>query len=226
MIEDSLKKRKHVIEYSSKIIPAKTDIENILKVGYELASSKQNSFPYKVFVLGPDKKRSQILQSMTENQKIDFDGELDDTATYVSNPNLMHISTAPYTLIFTHRLSPPNAYYQLQIDMHDTEWEFDKVEYLKRCRSAYAIEVGILATTITGAAMDRGWDSSYCVCFPSLQGWGNFPYVEYTPFLIQTIGRGIKFRKDVYRESSMRMDTRPSFETIFEFVEGETNEKL
>ena len=226
MIEDSLKKRKHVIEYSRDIIPSKTDIENILKIGYQLSSSKQNSFPYKVFVLGPDQKRSKILQSLTETQKIDFDGELDDTAIYCHNPNLLHISTAPYTLIFTHRLSPPNAYYQMQINKHGTEWEFDKVEYMEQCRSAYAIEVGILATTITGAAMDRGWDSSYCVCFPDVEGWGDFPYVEYTPFLIQTIGKGIKFRKDVYRRSSMHMDTRPSFGTIFEFVEGEKNEKL
>jgi len=43
---------------------------------------------------------------------------------------------------------------------------------------------------------------------------------------ILSIGKGIKFRKDVYRRSSMHMDTRPSFGTIFEFVEGETNEKL
>ena len=35
---------------------------------------------------------------------------------------------------------------------------------------------------------------------------------------ILSIGKGIKFRKDVYRRSSMHMDTRPSFGTIFEFI--------
>jgi len=222
MIEDSLKTRRHVIEYSKDKIPTKKEIDEILKNGYRLSSSKQNSFPWKVFVLGPNKERSDYLQALTEGNKIDTDGELPPGTTYWANPNLFHISTAPYTLIITGRLAPPNKYHQMQIKKHGNHWEFDKLERMQPCGKAFAVEVGILATTITGSAIDRGWDCSYCVCFPKdMDQYVKFPYIEYRPFLIMTIGKGIKFKADVYKKSSMDMDVRPNFEEIFQYVDGE-----
>ena len=69
-ITDSLEKRAHVVHYKTDDIPTKDEIERILKIGYPLASSKQNAFPYKVWILGPNAERSEKLYQMTEQNKL------------------------------------------------------------------------------------------------------------------------------------------------------------
>lgn len=220
MIEDSLKNRKHVIEYSKKIIPTKNEVKEILQIGYGLSSSKQNSFPYKVSILGTDYHRSEHLLALAEGNKINTDGELPKNTIYWANPCLFHLATAPYTLIISPRLASPNAYHKMQIEKHGNHWEFDKKERMEHCGKAFSIEVGILATTITGAAIDRGWDCAYCVCFPGdIHQYVKFPYVDYIPYLILTLGKAIKYKADFYTPESISMDIRPNFEEIFQFVD-------
>ena len=50
MIEDSLGKRKHVMHYDTEIIPTEAEVEEILRVGYSLATSKQKAYAYKFWV--------------------------------------------------------------------------------------------------------------------------------------------------------------------------------
>ena len=229
MIQDSLKNRKHVIEYCKigmnnnnyeEIIPTEQQVEEILKVGYSLASSKQNSFPYKVAVLGTDYKRSEHLQKLCEGKKIDKDGDLPPGATYIANPSLYHLGTAAWTLIITPRMAAPNKYQAIQLDKHGSHWEYDTVEKQESCKEAFAVEVGILATTITGAAMDQGWNCSYNVCFPKqIEKYKDFPYVDYPPYLIITLGKALKFKKDILRPESLAADTRPGFDEIFTLVD-------
>ena len=229
MIQDSLKNRKHVIEYCKigmnnnnyeEIIPTEQQVEEILKVGYSLASSKQNSFPYKVAVLGTDYKRSEHLQKLCEGKKIDKDGDLPPGATYIPNPNLYHLGTAAWTLIITPRMAAPNKYQAIQLDKHGSHWEYDTVEKQESCKQAFAVEVGILATTITGAAMDQGWNCAYNVCFPyQIEKYKDFPYVDYPPYLIITLGKALKFKKDVFKPESLAADTRPGFDEIFTLVD-------
>jgi hypothetical protein len=230
MIQDSLKNKKHVIEYCKigmnnnnnyeEIIPTQQQVVEILKVGYSLASSKQNSFPYKVAVLGTDYKRSEHLQKLCEGRKIDKDGELPPGATYIPNPNLYHLGTAAWTLIITPRMAAPNKYQAIQLDKHGSHWEYDTVEKQESCKQAFAVEVGILATTITGAAMDQGWNCAYNVCFPyQIEKYKDFPYVDYKPYLIITLGKALKFKKDVFKPESLAADTRPGFDEIFTLVD-------
>jgi hypothetical protein len=220
VIQDSLKSRRHVIEYSKDIVPTKNEVKEILEIGYSLSSSKQNSFPYKVSILGTDYARSEYLLALAEGNKIDTDGELPEGTTYWANPCLFHLGTAPYTLIISPRLAPPNAYHQMQIEKHGNHWEFDKKDRMTDCGKAFSVEVGILATTITGAAIDRGWDCAYCVCFPSdINQYVKFPYVDYCPYLILTLGKATKYKADFYKKESIAMDIRPSFEEIFKFVD-------
>ena len=219
MIEDSLKKRKHVIEYCKETIPTQQQVKEILKVGYSLASSKQNAFPYKVSVLSTDYIRSSLLQKLCEGKKIVKDGEIQPGTTYVPNPNLFHLSTAAWTLIFSPRMAPPNKYQALQIEMHGNHWEYDTIEKQKPCKEAFAVEVGILATTITGAAMDQGWNCAYNVCFPrDLHKQPNFGFIKHRPYLIMTLGKALRFKKDVFRRQSIEDDTRPEFDEIFKFI--------
>jgi len=230
MIQDSLKNRKHVVEYCKigmnnnydyeEIIPTEQQVVEILKVGYSLASSKQNSFPYKVAVLGTDYKRSEHLQKLCEGKKIDKDGDLPPGATYIPNPNLYHLGTAAWTLIITPRMAAPNKYQAIQLDKHGSHWEYDTVEKQESCKEAFAVEVGILATTITGAAMDQGWNCAYNVCFPKkIEKYKDFPYVDYAPYLIITLGKALKFKKDIFKPESLAADTRPGFDEIFTLVD-------
>lgn len=222
MIEDSLKRRQHVIEYSKEIFPTKKELQEILKIGYSLSSSKQNSFPFKVSVLDTNYTRSEHLLGLAEGKKIDMDGEIPKEATYTPNPNLYHLASAPYTLIFSPRLAPPNLYHQAQIKKHGTFWEFDKLDKMNQGSRVFAVEVGILATTITGAAIDKGWDTSYCVCFPNqMDQYKKFPYVDHMPFLIMTLGKATKYKRDFYGSESIALDVRPNFDEIFTFVDGD-----
>ena len=56
MIEDILSKRQQTKGYHPLRIPDKKLAENLISKTFKLTASKQNLMPYKVHVLGPDKK--------------------------------------------------------------------------------------------------------------------------------------------------------------------------
>tara|TARA_B100000768_G_scaffold93443_1_gene87376 strand:+ start:1027 stop:1713 length:687 start_codon:yes stop_codon:yes gene_type:complete len=220
-ITKALNKRAHVVHYKTNVedIPTKSEIEEILRIGYPLATSKQNAFPYKAHVLGPNKERSAELYSFAEGNKVDFDGDVGEK--YQPNPNLFHIATAPWTLIFTPRISPGNQFAQEQCAKTGTQWEMGRETYIPKGREAWGIEVGMLAKCITGAVLDNNWDTSYNACFPHwIEPWNNsehFQFVKYHPFLIQTIGKAQKYKWQNMQKENLAKDTCPPFEDIFSF---------
>ena len=220
-IVESLSKRAHVVHYKTNVedIPTKSEIEEILRIGYPLATSKQNAFPYKAHVLGPNKERSAELYKFCEGNKVNFDGDVGEK--YHPNPNLFHIATAPWTLIFTPRISPGNQFAQEQCAKTGTQWEMGRETYIPKGREAWGIEVGMLAKCITGAVLDNNWDTSYNACFPHwIEPWNNsehFQFVKYHPFLIQTIGKAKKYKWQNMQKENLAKDTCPPFEDIFSF---------
>src|SRR6056300_362131 len=102
MIEESLKNRAHVVDYDEEIIPSLEEVQEILKTGYSLVTSKQKGYPYKCYVLSPNKERSKLLWQFCEGDKIKIDKEagLDTDEIYRANEGLFHIRSAPWTLIF------------------------------------------------------------------------------------------------------------------------------
>jgi hypothetical protein len=86
-ITKALEKRAHVIHYKTNIedIPTKSEIEEILRIGYPLATSKQKAFPYQCHVLGPNLKRSESIYQMCEMNKIVFDIDIDMGTTTCSS---------------------------------------------------------------------------------------------------------------------------------------------
>lgn len=226
-ITDSLKKRAHVVHYKKDIIPTRLQIEEILRIGYPLATSKQKAFPYKAYVLGPNAERSKILYDLCEGNKISFDGDVQKKGfTYQANPNLFHIATAPWTLIFTPRVAPGNEFAREQCAKTGTRWEMGEEWFIPHGRESWAIEVGMIAKTITGAVLDKGWDTSYNICFPkNLQKWrtkeNHFKFIKYTPYLIQTIGKAELYKWQNMKPESLKKDTCPPFEDIFSFEDDE-----
>ena len=220
-IQDSLSKRAHVVNYSKTVIPTRDDIERILRTGYPLATSKQNAFPYKVWILGPNAERSAKLYEMTEQNKIDFDGDVGEK--YHANPNLLHVKSAPWTLIITPRVAPPNPFAAEQCELTGTQWEMGRESFIPDGRESWSIEVGMVAKTITGAVCDEDLDTSYCICFPKqIEKWQaaeGFEFIKYFPYLIQTIGKAELYKWQNMSEDGLKKDTRAPFNDVFEFVD-------
>ena len=237
MIEDSLGKRKHVVHYDTEIIPTKEEVEEILRIGYSLATSKQKAYAYKFWVLGPNKERSHSLWEIAEGRKIDVDYEAYGTTTksteYVANPGLFHIASAPWTFIITPRQAPPNPHFKYWFESTSSKWQLEDWEFVNtKNRESNAIDVGMVAKTITGAALDRDWDVSYNICFCNeRKEWPkSMPYVSgewgFRPVLMMTLGKGKEsFYQRLKKDGSVPMDPKynkdPDFETIFKFVDGD-----
>ena len=225
-ITDSLKRRAHVVNYKKDIIPTRLQIEEILRIGYPLATSKQKAFPYKAYVLGPNEERSKMLYNLCEHNKIEFDGDVEEKGfKYRANPNLFHIATAPWTLIFTPRAAPGNEFAQEQCAKTGTKWEMGDESFIPRGRESWSIEVGMIAKTITGAVLDAGWDTSYCICFPKqVEKWkvntkNYFDFIKYMPYLVQTIGKADLYKWQNMSKDGLKKDTCPPFEDIFKFID-------
>jgi len=237
MIEDSLKKRKHVMHYDTEIIPTKEEVEEILKIGYSLATSKQKAYAYKFWILGPNKERSHTLWEIAEGRKIDVDYESYGTTTnsdeYTPNDGLFHLASAPWTFIVTPRLAPPNEHFRYWFDATSSKWQLEDWEFVNtKNRESNAIDVGMVAKTITGAALDRGWDVSYNICFHNdKKKWPeSMPYVSgewgFRPVLMMTLGKGKEYfyerlKEDGTIQNDPKYNKDPDFEKIFEFVDGD-----
>lgn len=235
MIEDSLGKRKHVMHYDTEVIPTKEEVEEILKIGYSLATSKQKAYAYKFWILGPDKERSKTLWEIAEGRKINVDEEAYGTTTeskeYNENPGLYHLRSAPWTFIITPRTSSPNPHFRYHFDVTKSKWQLEDHNFVNtRNRESNAIEVGMVAKAITGAALDRGWDVSYNICFHNEKKmWPeSLPFVSsdwgFRPVLMMTLGKGKKYFYERLKEDGSlawdpKYNTDPDFETIFEFID-------
>jgi len=233
-VTDTFKKRAHVVHYKKDIIPTRSQVEDILRIGYPLATSKQKAFPYKAYVLGPNEDRSKILYNLCEGAKIDFDDKVGEKAglppndvgdKYDANPNLFHVKSAPWTLIFTPRVAPGNKFTQEMSIKTGTRWEMGEESFIPSGRESWSIEVGMIAKTITGAVLDAGWDTSYCICFPkNLTQWetaGYFGFIKYMPYLIQTIGKADLYKWQNMTKENLAKDICPPFEDIFSFEDDE-----
>jgi|13_taG_2_1085334.scaffolds.fasta_scaffold00072_53 hypothetical protein len=237
-IEDSLGKRKHVMHYNEEIIPTKSEVEEILRIGYSLATSKQKSYAYKFWILGPDKNRSKLLWNMAEGRKIDVDhkayGTTVDSEGYIENDGLYHLKSAPWTFIITPRLAPPNPYYKHFFDVSNSKWQLEDWEFVNtKNRESNAIEVGMVAKAITGAALDRGWDVSYNICFYNdRKKWPkSLPFISgnwgFRPVLMMTLGKAKKYYYERFDSvkgglmNSLEYNPDPPFEDIFEFFDKE-----
>lgn len=237
MIEDSLGKRKHVMHYDTEMIPAEEEVEEILRTGYSLATSKQKAYAYKFWVLGPNKKRSKMLYDIAEGRKIDVDYEAYGTTTeskeYSANCGLFHLLSAPWTFIVTPRVSSPNPHFKWHFENESSKWQLEDHNFVNtKNRESNAIDVGMVAKTITGAALDRGWDVSYNICFHNdKKKWPkSLPFVSgesgFRPVLMMTLGKGKKYfyqrlSKDGTLANDPQYNTDPPFETIFEFFDRE-----
>ena len=83
----------------------------------------------------------------------------------------------------------------------------------------------MVAKAITGAALDRGWDVSYNICFYNdRKKWpASLPFISgdwgFRPVLMMTLGKGKKYFYEILDNERAKLNYDPPFETIFEFVD-------
>lgn len=230
MIDEYFGRRKHVWHYDTKNIPSEDDVEEICKTAYSLSTSKQKAFPFKLYVLGPNLDRSHRLWTFAEGNKIITDynmyGTTTDSEVYRPNPGLSHMKTAPYTFIVTPRVSAPNPHYRYQFKSTASKWELEDPDFVDdENREAAAIEIGLLAKSMEFAALDKGLDISYNICFTkNLKEWQEIAQIRFKPMLMITLGKATKyfyerFKADGSLANDPKYNTSPDFNEIFEFVD-------
>ena len=222
MTENTFEKRKHVLHYDTKIIPTKEQITDILSKAIPLTTSKQKSFAFKAFVLGPDLVRSNKLLTACESKNIEMNRKtVEGEFSSDPNPGLFHLATAPYTLIWTPRLVNPNTHYKKTLMKKKGAWQMDEIFWVDNGnRNQVSIEAAMMAKMIEGLCLDSGWDSSFCLCYSrKLSDWKPFiPQIEFSPIVIQTIGKAKKYYWQMLTPEQSINNTNPTIEDLFKFV--------
>lgn len=150
------KKRKQTIKYDQENYPDIDIVKNILTETFKITASKQNLYPYKVHVLGPNHK----------NIKKD----LYDIICHASGgPNNINVLYAPYCLIFTTRwVNNPDPIIYERIKRGHTYTVCDPKLY-NHAKAATCIEVGMFSKILTGLCLEKNINVSYTLCFPDYE---------------------------------------------------------
>ena len=124
-----------------------------IKTAFKLTPSKQNLYPYTVYVLGPKNKQ----------EKLDF---YDIVCHQKGGPQNTNILSASYCLIFSLRLvTNPDPMILKRIKLGHPYEMCDPNQYHLGGIDA-ALEIGMFAKIITTLCMAHGLDVAYTRCFP------------------------------------------------------------
>ena len=231
ILQEVYNKRKHPSIYSDEIIPTKDEIKEILSEAYPLVTSFRKAFGYEVHVLGPNKERSNEIWKISEGHKQRIDDEhFGEDAMQNNSIGLMHLRTAPWTLVATPRVCEPNGFHSEDNTSPGQEgtdgkslWEFGDYEWMNgNNRESGALEMAMFLKMIMGGALQRGYDSGFCVCFPStIEDFKpHIPNLKFYPTVIQTIGKATKYQYEFKTEEALKLDTAPDlFEKIINFTD-------
>ncbi len=219
-------KRKHPSIYSDEIVPTKDEITKIVNEAYPLVTSFRKAFGYKVHILGPNKERSNELFKICNGHKqsIDDTEYSKENAIQSDSMGMIHIRTAPWILIATPRVCQPNAFQSDETD-GKTLWEFADYKWMNdNNRESGALEIAMFLKMIMGGALQRGYDSGYCVCFPkTTEGFYSFkkhiPNLEFIPTVIQTIGKATKYQYEHVDPEKWKLNTAPNLDEIIDWNE-------
>jgi len=231
ILKEVYDKRKHPNTYSDTIVPTKDEIKEILSEAYPLVTSFRKAFGYEIHVLGPNAERSNAIWRLSEDHKQRIDDETyGDEAMQNDSIGLMHIKTAPWTLIATPRVCEPNGFHSEDNTSPGQEstdgnslWEFSDYQWMNtNNRESGALEIAMFLKMIMGGVLQRGYDSGFCVCMPSsIEAFKPYiPELKFYPTVIQTIGKATKYQYECKTKEGLELDTAPDlFEKIINFTD-------
>lgn len=224
-----LSKRNHIHKYKEDKIPPKELIDDLLYKAWKTTPSKNNFMPYHVNVLGPehvDEKASITKKCMVNKKQINEEkipkhyskDHGDKWEEDGSNPSFIHISTAPYVLVFTQRICEPNAYYAETIRRGDF-YEQMHEEYFGEIQRTTSVEIGWFMSNLTALALEQGLDTSTLLCFPYhsktwKKGWEDIPWISGPVVLLGSIGYAKQTRRQYLSFWARNNDKKPEKETV------------
>lgn len=221
-IEDILKKRKHVYEFESEIIPSKDLINSLLKRTWKVTPSKNQFMAYTIHIVGPNEKsiKESIYNICTTNEaQTDTNNTSVVKTRKLLNKNLLCLLTAPYNLIFTNRLeNEPNKEQEYLISK-GVYYEAVDPKKFETLYSTNSIEVGMFAKILTTLCLENNLDVTYTKCFSAnYKDWiKTIPFVKTSPIMIMSIGKGKTF-KEPKKYNGEITDLRPNFERIINWI--------
>ena len=170
IIEQILKRRKQVKIFDKENIPSKKLIYKLVKKAYELSPSKQNFYPYQVFIIGPENHYS---------REIFFD-ILKDTPGGTGNINAWN---SPYILFFCSRLTKehPDPKIKERIKKGLIYEQLD-TKLFKDYETEIGLEIGMFAKVLTTLCMEQNVDVAYQQCLPEyskmLKQWQRLSFIR------------------------------------------------
>ena len=241
-----LKRRQIRAAWDQKRIPSKELIHNLLKSAQNVSPSKQNLFPFKVHVFGPDNVRdqdiiSQICCLWAKGAVNNWDVDRDTN-------NIDNLKRAPWILVFESRLCDPNTFVlEYSKWVEEEHWwtrftQCDKDRFRENCNTKLtSIEVGMFVQTLAGLCLENDLAISYIRSFPdwtwsgqkkeynknkNKQGldWSALPCITEHPLFVVQIGYKANIRDpmatNVNDRSRTFLEDKPSIDTIVEYHEN------
>lgn len=182
-------------------IPSKELIQELLEKAYDTAPSKQNLFPFKIHVIGPNNN--------VDNEKISKICALFNTGSVNNWEAQPHPNAkAPWVLIFELRKCDHNDFTLTHSKKHNDWKRFTQLD--ERFRDAVnqrlsSIEVGMFTKVLAGLCLERNLAISYIKSFPEWRwdekrnvykknsnkvgsSWEVLDYITEMPLLVVQIG--------------------------------------
>ena len=205
-IEQLLSKRQQTKLFHPNKIPGKEVAEKIIKTAFKLTASKQNLYPYKVHVLGPENKQ----------EKLDLYNTICDQK---GGPQNINVKEAPYCLIFTIRLVTNPDPIILARWRNGHSYESINPKKYKTQISGVSLEVGMFAKTITSLAMEQGLDVAYTGCFPNYEHnkelWKKLTFID--DIVIFAMQFGYRLNENDFKRKEAK-ERKPHIDEVINWV--------
>lgn len=191
-------------------IPSKELIDNLIETTFEVAPSKQNLFPFKIHILGPENEKD--ILTVGKICALFKQGSVNQWQME-EEPHPNH--KAPWVLIFELRKCEPNDF----VIKHGMKYEggykrFTQID--ERFRGPTntklaCIEVGMFLKILAGQCLENDLQISYIKSFPEWNwqpqhekyrkdtnkgsgiDWSVLPYIKEMPIIVAQIG----FKADI-----------------------------
>ena len=186
-IEKLFSKRRQIrAAWDQNNLPSKETIKDLLKRTLKIAPSKQNMFPFKIHVYGPDNlekkqivgqicslyKTGSVNQWDSENKggKIKTEDGIIDITEQVIDENGNDSRIAPWVLVFEQRLCQPNNFMNEYSKLHDDYNRFTQIDpdrFRENANKALAcVEIGMFIKCLAALCLENNLGISYIKSFP------------------------------------------------------------
>lgn len=213
MIEEILKKRKHVREYDTSVEISSELIDSLLRKTWSVTPSKSQFMPYKAHVLGNQHQeyKNSVLNICRKH----------DTSPY-TNPQFLHMKTCSHMIIFTLRHEDDPNEEMFKRMLRGRMYVQSSSKLLNEYPGNAFLELGLFVNTLTAMCLEKDIDVSYTQCLSSdTSVWksAGLTFIEDSPMLVLTMGKGMTYRVDIAKKYGwLDTDLKPEYERIVNFI--------